>query len=78
MNIHCESLDVWCYESINRHSFRNIKHIDYRSRTEADLINLKNQKVIENIQKNKIYIINDVSLYESPLRCFRSYRFCFK
>ncbi len=74
MNSHCESLDIWCYESTNRLSFKDIKPIDYLN-IEADLTDLPSK---ESLHRNGLYDIDDLLVYESPLKCFKGYRFYFK
>ena len=75
MNAHCESLDIWCYESISAHNFKDSKSIDFNQIEDKQLESISKLTESSLISKSSIYEIDNVSNYESPLKCFRGYRF---
>jgi hypothetical protein len=73
-------LDIWCFESTtNSLNLKDFKPIDF-SLIETKLpesttnVNHKSIDSLFHFKSEKIHIIDDVSNYESPLKCFKGYR----
>ena len=63
MNAHCESLDIWCYESISAHSFKDSKSIDLNQIEDKQLESTSKLTESSLISKSSIYEIDNVSNY---------------
>lgn len=86
-HVHHESFDIWCNESIVQSStpfslsdLKNNKlclnEPEKKEENEMDEGNRVENSSFTSHFNSKIFVINSVNNYESPLRMFRGYRFC--
>ena len=74
---HCESLDIWCYESVTPVPLKLVKSVDFTQTVEVAPRTAAKQSLFMSAMSSSdnVFVVDDPAVYESPLKVFRGYRF---